>query len=924
MKAKILLTAFLLCTVWMSYGQWNYTNLTEAKSFMGSVTLGNKAYFAGGYNGTTCSSLVEVYDLTTGTWSTAGNLSVARELLLGTTTCGSKIFFAGGYNLNVSLNTVDVFDTSTQQWTVEQLSAERFSIASVSYGSKVLFAGGVQVGTSTARVDIVDIYDIATDVWSIDHLSVAREGIAAAVVGDLAIFAGGLINGGQYGGSNRVDIYNFTTNTWSIDSLSQARGYASAVTIGNKVIIAGGATSVNHPTDRVDIYDASTGTWSTTNISHPRCGANIGANLNGKAFFAGGGNFKGNGFNNPSSVVDIYDPVTGNWSVDSLMHPLVGHSVAGVGNKLVVAGGETTGGFYVSLVEIYTELSLIHIPADFPTIQQGIVAATPGDTVLVAPGTYFENINFLGKKPLLVASQFIMDGDTNHIANTIINGSQPLDPDIGSVVTFESGEDTTSVLCGFTITGGTGTLIGMARVGGGVFMQYSGGKLLNNHIENNIINNEGWTFGGGICAGAPISPLPWVVLRGNRISNNKAISFNDEGDGGGADIWYNLIMENNEVSWNEAEGPYRGDGGGVRCRSDLGHTEVLIRNNNITHNKATSVSESTDVVLTGGLSIFWDCSGIISGNNVSFNEIEAGEDKGGYGTGILIDNNASEDVVLENNLIEGNTFTGGFLNGGGLCIYRSSVLVQNNIIKDNTGTNGGGIYVETPDDLAVLMNNTIVGNHGDNGGGLHATDANAVIVNTIFWGNTATLNGTSIFEEGSTLEVRYSDVEGDVVWPGDGNVNCHATFLDDGYHLSDTCQLVESGIASIEINGVWYNCPAYDIDGEGRPSNAFPEIGADEVLIESVPEPTPVNDLAFNIYPNPASGKITIELSDETTAMMGDVSIIGLTGKELLRQQVTGPKTEFNVSALPAGVYFIKLINNDQNAAVKVGKFVKK
>jgi hypothetical protein len=572
----------------------------------------------------------------------------------------------------------------------------------------------------------------------------------------------------------------------------------------------------------------------------------------------------------------------------------------------------------------------IHIPADFPLIQLGIVAADNHDTVLVDPGTYYENINFLGKKPLIVASRFIMDGDTNHIANTIINGSQPLDPDKGSVVTFESGEDTTSVLCGFTITRGSGTIVevaGNARFGGGVVMFFSGAKLVNNHIENNIVTNEGWTSGGGVCAIGPPDniPMPWVILRGNRIIHNKVISSLDEGDGGGADIFYNLIMEDNEVSWNEAEGPYRGDGGGVRCRSDWGHTEVLIRNNNITHNKATSVSESTDVVLTGGLSIFWDCSGIISGNNVSYNEIEAAEDKGGYGTGILIDNNASEDVVLENNLIVGNTFTGGFLNGGGLCIYWSSVLVQNNVIKDNTGTNGGGIYVETPDDLAVLMNNTISDNSATSqGGGISIIDnGNAYVINTIIWGNTAP-TGTSIYTEGSNLEVRYSDVEGDDVWPGEGNVNCVATFLEDGYHLNDTCQLVEAGIASIEINGILYECPAYDFDGEGRPMNDFPEIGADEVLLVSVSEPTPVNGLAFNIYPNPASGKITVELNSETTGINGEVSIIGITGKELFRQQVTGPKAEINVSALPAGVYFIRLIPDDQNAAVKVGKFVKK
>ncbi len=352
----MLLFILIFFSTLTAIAQWEQTNLSEGKYFIGATSLDSKAYFAGGQlcGTNSFSSKVEIYDAAMDTWDPPQELSVGRALIAAAAT-ENKVLFAGGaiFNWPASklLSEVDILDVSACEWTVEHLSVPRMTSA-VSKGDIVLFAGGIsEIIPATKFTNIVDIYDAQTGTWTIDSLSEARDARAAVVVGDLAMFAGGY-NGQTV--SNTVDIYHFSTGEWTMDTLSLARGFLAATASGNKAYFAGGVTRENLSSDIVDVYDSKTGEWSVEHLWFPRSflGNTNSTTVFDRAFFINGGllNLNNLSWSIGYDIVDNYSQENG-WGVFFLTRHKVNHTVVGIESgeigQVLVAGGVPSCGTLV-------------------------------------------------------------------------------------------------------------------------------------------------------------------------------------------------------------------------------------------------------------------------------------------------------------------------------------------------------------------------------------------------------------------------------------------------------------------------------------------------------------------------------------------------------------------------------------------------
>lgn len=493
----------------------------------------------------------------------------------------------------------------------------------------------------------------------------------------------------------------------------------------------------------------------------------------------------------------------------------------------------------------------LEVPGSYATIQGAINSATAGDLVSVAPGTYLENIDFLGKA--------ITIQSTDGAEFTVIDGQM-----IASVVSFVNGEGSDSVLDGFKLTNG------FSDYGGGVYCDLASPTISNNLISNNSAYHDGGGVygydtnaqllsntlrsnlaanGGGVFVGGTSAP----TLDGNTITGNDAdiyfgfgggiccdcdsgslmnntITGNDAAGGGGIYTSGTLTdITGNEISWNAGIA-----GGGIYCAYQAAPT---ISTNTFEENTANegggifcyystaTIDDNTiinNVVTFGGGGIScYDLPPTITNNTVMGNSAAWG---GGIdcnscsptfadnmvkentaveeGGGIYCNGTASPTVegntVIDNSVVNANGY------GGGICCVGESATVTGNTVQGNNAGIGGGVYIYA-NDTATLMNNTIKSNNSDQGAGAYVYGPTGMIKGNAIDDNTATAEGGGLYIDCETLDVINNTLDGNASVSG-GGIYCYdATANVINNILADNSATSGAGLHLVSCNSTLIN-----------------------------------------------------------------------------------------------------------------------
>jgi hypothetical protein len=373
--------------------------------------------------------------------------------------------------------------------------------------------------------------------------------------------------------------------------------------------------------------------------------------------------------------------------------------------------------------------TVLHVPADYPTIQAGINAASEGDTVLLMDGTFSgpgnQGIAFFGKA-ITVCSQ---SGDPS---TCIVDVGW----DYESGFVFLHGEGPNSVLASVTIT-----------------HAYSGVKCRSGaspSIINCVFVDNMNSNGGGIACTSSASPtITDCVFTANVATNDNL------GGGGGVSCYGGCAptVTNCIFTGNSAPGGY-GGGGGIFTRSSPFPTIV-------------GCTFQDNWAGTGGAIMAFDVS--TAPASTLSNCVFFGNSSVKWG-GVLMLGETEPLAVTSCTFVE-NYAAGGNLSSSGGAVYMSSAstaVFSDCLFKDNSAGYQGGAAATQGGASLHFEDSTFRENEASIGGAVLISGAVCSLTGCSLEGNVANFGGTGYFTTDSEVSLDRCTVAGSAASTGGG------------------------------------------------------------------------------------------------------------------------------------------------------------
>ena len=418
-------------------------------------------------------------------------------------------------------------------------------------------------------------------------------------------------------------------------------------------------------------------------------------------------------------------------------------------------------------------------------------------------------------------------------------------------------------------------------------------------VGGEINNNYAWRGGGIYSNGSDLD-----FFNGTLTQNNS------ESYGGGLLSYStNLVMDSTNVTFNSSDSS---SGGGIRCLNfDSTSTyDVAITNSFIAHNTAYN---------SGSGAFFWTANDDTSGMDILIENTRFIRNNGNHYTGLRI-YGLNTQFEVNNCIFRGNNAVQFAAGAGfsGSCIgsVNHSLFAFNHAATAGGNFNSGGTTVwsgaNVDFDHCTFANNTAA-----YGTALTVGAANAVVTNSIIWGD-STSNHVALNEwdgTGGTLDISYTDMVG----------GSHAVQLED----LQTCILswgagnfTQDPLFCLPDSGIFRlaeNSPCVAAANNGSNLGMF-GIGCDAIILSTIDELLPAAFALHQNYPNPFNPLTTIkyDLPENSQVQITIYNMLGRKVKTLVHGfEVAGFKAvqwqgrnDFGQS-VGAGVYFCQIQTRD-------------